>query len=474
MPMQYDQRYRSNPNLWATEILDVFLWSKQREIADAVVNNRKTAVRASHSVGKTFLAAYIALFFLYTEIPSKVITTAPTGRQVRHLLWREINKLFNRKLAPQGFPGRALQTQLDISEDWFAMGISPDSEVGAQGFHEKNILVIMDEAPGVRPEIVDGLETLMTSENAHMLWIGNPIETSGHFYRAFTDPSFSQHHISAFDSPNFTNEAVPQELQNELVSREWVEDKKKLWGEDSPLYKSKILGDFPPGGVNQLIPLSLCEEAKQREVQHTEDEETYLSVDVARFGSDRTVYTLTKGFELLEQLEETKKRNTEVAGRAQHLFKIFNVAEIRVDEIGVGSGVVDILFEAGLPVVGVNVASRAVKEPDKYFNLRAELWFNFAEWLRQGKIPDSDLLIRDLCSVHYSFRSDGTYQIESKDEIIKRLTYSPDYGDSAVLGTPPDLGRVRGSSDQKSASRSFSTKSLGEKLTGKISNYGGL
>ena len=79
MPMQYDQRYRSNPNLWATEILDVFLWSKQREIADAVVNNRKTAVRASHSVGKTFLAAYIALFFLYTEIPSKVITTAPTG-----------------------------------------------------------------------------------------------------------------------------------------------------------------------------------------------------------------------------------------------------------------------------------------------------------------------------------------------------------------------------------------------------------
>ena len=162
-----------------------------------------------------------------------------------------------------------------------------------------------------------------------------------------------------------------------------------------------------------------------------------------------------------------------MAGRAQHLFKIFNVAEIRVDEIGVGSGVVDILFERGLPVVGVNVESRAVKEPDKYFNLRAELWFNFAEWLRQGKIPDSDLLIRDLCSVHYSFRSDGTYQIESKDEIIKRLTYSPDYGDSAVLGTPPDLGRVRGSSDQKSASRSFSTKALGEKLTGSISNYSG-
>ena len=474
MPAQYDQRYRKNPNLWATEILDVFLWSKQREIVDAVMNNRKTAVRASHSVGKTFLAAYIALFFLYTEIPSKVITTAPTGRQVRHLLWREINKLFNRKLAPQGFPGRALQTQLDISEDWFAIGISPDSSVGAQGFHEKNILVIMDEAPGVRPEIVAGLETLMTSANAHSLWIGNPIETAGHFYQAFTDPEFSKHHISAFDSPNFTNEQVPGELRDELVSQEWVEDKKRVWGEDSPLYKSKVLGDFPPGGVNQLIPLSLCEEAKEREVEHLADEKAYLGIDVARYGPDRTVYTVTKGNEIIEQLHETKKGNTEVAGRAKHLFKIFDIAEIRVDDIGVGAGVVDILFEAEFPVVGVNAASRAVNEPDKYFNRRAELWFNFADWLRYGKIPDSDLLIRDLCSVHYSFRSDGTYQIESKDDIIKRLTYSPDFGDSAILATPPNLGRIRGSLNQESQSRSFSTKSLGEKLTGEVSNYNGL
>lgn len=426
----YLRKYQDNPDRWIEDILGVYLWSKQKEIVRSVFENRRTVVRSCHSAGKTFSAAVVVLAFLFLKTPCKIITTAPTWYQVKDLLWSEINMLYKDHLLAMGFPGVPLKTRLNVRDNWFAMGISPKEAVNFQGFHQENVLVVFDEAPGVRSDIIEGADSLLSSGNAHALWIGNPTEPSGHFYEAFRSPRWEKIHIGYKDTPNFSGETIPRAVADRLLAPEWVEEKREDWGEDSPLFVSRVMGDFPEAGENQLISLGLCEAAKTRDV--TPFGEKILGLDIARFGMDQTVYTMRQGPVITKIHSDSKLDTMEVAGRTIVLCDQNGIDKVQADEIGIGSGVVDRLREQKVRVIGINSGNSAV-EPDKYFNLRAEMWFNMRDWLETGKIPDDDRLIRDLTAPRYSYTSKGQYKMESKDDTKKRLKKSPDFGDSAVL-----------------------------------------
>src|SRR5690606_2827685 len=106
--------------------------------------------------GKTKVAAWIALWFLYTHLNSKVITTAPTWHQVENLLWREIHAAHANSRISLG--GKVLQTQIELGKQWFALGLSTDKPERFQGFHAEDILLIVDEASGVDQQIFDAAE----------------------------------------------------------------------------------------------------------------------------------------------------------------------------------------------------------------------------------------------------------------------------------------------------------------------------
>jgi hypothetical protein len=436
----YQAKYQPNPDLWCKDILGVQLWSKQREIIRSIFQNRDTRVRSCYSIGKTFVSACAVLAFMNLMTPCKVITTAPTWHQVSNLLWSEINYLFKTKLQPQGFPGDILQTMFRIRDDWFAVGFSSRDAVNFQGYHQKNILVILDEAPGIRPEIVDGTKALTSSGNSHTLWIGNPIDQTDHFFKSFHDPNIPEYckfKISAFDTPNFTYEKVSDEIKERLINPQWVDDRKKEWGENSPLYQSKVLAEFPEGGENQVITLRECQEAISREVVSEGNKE--LGVDVARFGSDLTVYTKIQGNVIDVQITESKKDTMEVAGRIKNMIDNEGFVCAKIDVIGIGSGVVDRLTELipsmsrnRVDIIGVNSSEKAF-DSEKYFNRRTEMWFDAKEWLKEGKIPNDDTLIADLTSPLFTYTSKGQYKVESKEETKKRLGHSPDRADSAIL-----------------------------------------
>ena len=191
----------------------------QEEIIRSVFDNTRTAVRSCNGPGKTFTASDIALAFLLNMTPAIVVTTAPTFRQVRDVLWQEIRGKYETYLAPIMGGIECQQTRLEIAPGWFMVGLSPDSGVALQGLHQANILIIFDEAPGVRPEIVQAANTLMASGNAHMLWIGNPLSSSGHFYNAFRPGSgWNPIHISCEMTPNFTGEELPERIKQKLIS----------------------------------------------------------------------------------------------------------------------------------------------------------------------------------------------------------------------------------------------------------------
>ena len=219
-------------------------------------------------------------------------------------------------------------------------------------------------------------------------------------------------------------------MAQKLISPEWVEEKRQEWGEDSPLYVSRILGDFPEAGENQLISLALVEAAIHREV--SPEGEKVMGLDIARFGDDLTVYCIRQGNAILSFYSDAKQDTMAVTGRAKQMLEVEGISQICADVIGIGSGVVDRLTEQNINVLGINSGSKA-REANKYFNRRTEMWFVARDWLKTGKIPNDDRLIRDLTAPRFTYTSQGQYKLESKEDTKKRLGRSPDFGDAFVL-----------------------------------------
>ncbi|MBN2713079.1 MAG: DEAD/DEAH box helicase family protein, partial [Planctomycetes bacterium] len=176
-------RMKNDPLFFCRNVLGIDPWSKQAEVLHALRDHDRVAVRSGHGTGKSFIAAASALWFLYSHYPAKVITTAPTWNQVRHILWNELRRMH--ASAPVALGGKVLEERIKLSADSFAVGLSTDEPERLQGYHAENVLVILDEAPGVKEDIWHAAETLLTGRVGKILAIGNPTRPAGLFYQAF-------------------------------------------------------------------------------------------------------------------------------------------------------------------------------------------------------------------------------------------------------------------------------------------------
>ncbi len=414
---------------------DVYLWDKLEDICIQIVKNRRVIVPSGHGIGKTWLLARIALWFLFSFYPSKVITSAPTWSQVELLLWSEIKNAYHSSQFKLG--GRILETQLKVEDDWFAIGISTrgkakEREFGTpkfQGFHSENLLVLLDEGPGIEPEIWTSVETLITGSNNKIVAIGNPTSPSGKFYDACKSPLWHKIEISSFDHPNIKTGKI---IIPGAVTKEWIEERRKEWGEDSPLWQAKVLGQFPDEGDDTLIPLSWAEACVGLDLG-TEGEKR-LGVDVARYGSDMTVFCIVLGKTVLP-LEAVNKKDTNFTiGRVRVLNNQYGFNHVGIDDTGVGGGVTDGLKEGQKNVTGINFGESAI-ENERFENRKAELFWVLREIIRDKQIslPDDKELINQLCGIKYSYSRHGKIKIESKDELKKRGLKSPDKADALAI-----------------------------------------
>ncbi|KKM92810.1 hypothetical protein LCGC14_1214850, partial [marine sediment metagenome] len=176
------------------------LWDKQKEIMESVVTHKKTTVRAGHAVGKTFTIARVGLWWISSEEDSILITTAPSGRQVKTLLWGEMRKGYFDSAQPLG--GKMDLLQWKISDSWYALGFSTDKPVNVGGFHGKRAMVIVDEASGMNDDIMDGLDAAVSGAECRLVYTGNPLKAFGRFHESFKDPAFNKITISCLDHPN--------------------------------------------------------------------------------------------------------------------------------------------------------------------------------------------------------------------------------------------------------------------------------
>src|SRR5882672_8153224 len=317
------------------------LWSKQVEILQSVARFPRTAVKACHASGKTFTAAAVVLWWITRHQKAVAVTTAPTWTQVERVLWGEIrNLVYGAKIE---YPKPAA-TSLELGPGRYAMGLSTNEGVRFQGFHGK-VLIVLDEAPGILPEIYEAIEGIRAGGDVRVLALGNPILASGPFYDAFSAKreGWSLLTISAFDTPNLAGltlerllEMRDSELDDNpfpyLTTRRWVKEKYQEWGPGHPLWESRVLGNFPQQSEDALLSLTWLEAAKNRE---TADGPVNAGVDVAGPGEDETVLCVRRGpkIVLLQAWSRPDARGEVLA--ALFPWKA-ELKKVNVDSIGIG------------------------------------------------------------------------------------------------------------------------------------------
>lgn len=370
--------------------------------------------------------------------------TAPTKSQLFGAFMKEMKTIHAR--LPEALAGMFEVTNEKImkrdapSESLFEARTAREEKPEAlQGVHCDAgwVLIIVDEASGVHEKIFEAGVGSMSGHRVTTILLSNPTRTSGTFYNSHMKPGFREKwtriSVSADESPR-----VSEEFKKRVASQ---------YGLESNAYRVRVLGEFPRADSDTVISVELVDSARDRDVVLPENLLETWGLDVARFGDDDSVLVRRSRLGVNEKIEIWHGLDLmQLTGKVKRLYDQVQIKpeEILVDEIGMGSGVLDRLRELELPARGVNVSETASAD-DKYKGLRSELWFKGKEWLaaRNRRLPKCEggcaqecpheRLAQELVIPVYKEMSDGRMFVEPKAAMKKRGFKSPNVADAFLL-----------------------------------------
>ena len=436
----------TDPVAFAERMLGAKLWDKQREILRAIETERRVAVKACHASGKTYVAACAALRFAARHRNSRVITLAPGWLTTRAVIWSEIHAIL--QSAQFRLPTSTVnQTEIRLGPNNLIIGLSTNEATRLQGHHAEHILIIADEAVGIANEFWPAVEGILSGGDSHLLLLGNPTSTSGYFYDAFgrNRSAWKTFTISAFDTPNMAGLslddllALPEdEIDNDvapyLTTRRWVRERYAEWyngaAENSPLWQSRILGEFPSTASNALIPLPLLEAAQRTAIDSGKD--VIIGVDPAGPGKDRTVAVACSGGAILDVGVYT---DADARGPVVAFIKKWSsrLKIVKVDSAGIGFYFAEHLRSFGFRTEGINVAS-SPNDKEKFANLKAERFWFLRERFQAGQVAGlGDEMLSELAAITYSVDAHGRIVIDGKADVRAALGRSPDLAEALMM-----------------------------------------
>jgi phage terminase large subunit len=432
-------------------------WPVARAILDAVFRPQsRVAVKSCHASSKTFTSADAVILALLAG--GDVLTTAPTWEQVRTVLWGTIRRAVqDARIDLSSWVVN--QTEIITPSGAKAMGLSTNEGVRFQGWHARPdsfLLIVFDEAPGVQPDIYEAVEGISAGGDVRRLLIGNPVLASGPFFDIFASdvPGWSRVTIDAFDTPNLAGLtldgllALPEEQLDDnqrpyLVTRRWVRDRYYEWGEDHPLWQSRVRGFFPLQSDDALLSLAWLEAAARKPAAYSPGLPVQAGIDVAGPGDDETVLCVRQGDAILEMRAWSLADSRGAVVAALEPWRERGLDAVNVDVVGMGHYFALALDDADLPVVRVNVGEAPAgrtpvdveKAKKKYLNLRAQVFWTFREWAEGGMLAGltDQTALAQLAGMRYEHDSRGRIKIESKDDARKRGVKSPDRAEAIVL-----------------------------------------
>lgn len=418
--------FKVEPDPWQVEVLEVFPTSKGRRIA----------MPASKGPGKTAVEAWLIWNFLLTRPEPKVAATSVTSDNLRDNLWAELAKWQHRSpLLTSAFQwGKERIVLKEKPETHFATARTWSQSADAQqqsetlaGLHADYLLFVLDESGGIPDAVMAAAEgALATGKECHILQGGNTLRREGPLYRACTVERDLWHVVRINGDPD-------DPKRSPRVDMQWAREQISKYGRDNPWVLVNVFGQFPPSSLNVLIGPDEIAAAEKR--SYREHDIAYaprvLGVDVAREGDDASVMFPRQGLVMFEPSMWRNINSIQGAGHVARKIQDWGADACFVDNTGgFGAGWIDNLRMMGHAPIAVHYAG----EPNdrRYYNKRAEMYFELVEWIKQGgQLPHVAEMTQALTSMTYTFKGDR-FLLEDKRQLKDRLGFSPDHADAAA------------------------------------------
>lgn len=383
----------------------IILDDPQIDILRAVAEHDRVAVRASHGVGKTATCALLGPWWLATRKPALVVTLAGTWNHLTDKLWPEIRVWSRGWRLREGFEWMDLEVHCLADPDGRRIkASSSDKPENIEGWHNANLLVLIDEAKNVPDDVYAAIRGALTQASkkgtrpklfvsstpplAPVGWYSDLFRTKGEGWKLI--------HVPASASKR--------------VSPEWVAEMARDFGTDSAVYQSKVDGDIPEGNATSVIHMKWIEAAMRKEPTK-DNRRPVLTCDVARDGEDLTV--IGQIYEAKFGVRRWKASNDTMQCVALCREEVLKTGArmLIVDDTGVGGGVTDRLLELqkeqrdrvsrwdpldgddgrepafplDCAIVPVKFGAAAERD-DRFANTKAELWWTTRDALKDGRL----------------------------------------------------------------------------------------
>ena len=456
--------WTESPVTWGRDCLKIDLAGYQAEVLDALPVQRRVAVKGPHGLGKSFMGAFLVNWFATTRDLMgkdwKIITTASAWRHLEVYLWPEIHKWANRidfvtlGRAPYNPRTELLDLRLKLQYG-AATAVASNTPERIEGAHAEELLYLLDEAKIIPPATWDSIEGAFsnagtdTVDNAYAFAMSTPGPPSGRFYQI--------HKREAGYEDWWTRSITLDEaIASGRISRQWADQRRAQWGEQSAMYQNRVLGNFHASDEDSVIPLAWLEDAIER--WHVWDRAgrpspggpLWTGVDVGR-GGDESVLAIRDGWVIT--LEGNRRRDTmsqvaDLQGRDGRAI---------IDVIGLGAGVYDRMRELGERPVAYTGSAGVKGARDRsgkygFTNTRSAAYWHLRELLDPAyepvlALPPDDKMVSDLTTPTWDITTGvpPKIQVEVKDKVVERLGRSPDRGDAVAMSLWADRHQGSGS-----------------------------
>lgn len=431
------RKWREHPALMVRELFKVEPDRWQEEALEGFPQTQRMALKACKGPGKTTVLAWLGWNFLLTRPHPNIAATSITGSNLSDGLWKEMSKwqqkapiLQNRFAwtASRIFSKEYPETWWMSARTWARSATKDQQANTLAGLHAEYLLFLLDESGGTPEGVMAAAEPgLATGTECHIVQAGNPEQLEGPLYSACTKERHLWKVIEITGDPDDPKRST-------RVSAQWAREQIEKYGKENPWVMVNVFGKFPPSSINSLVGPDEVTAAMERHL--TEDKYSFaqkrLGIDVARFGTNKTVIFPRQGLAAFNPVDMRNARSEDIAGRiAEAKRKWHSEVELIDDTGGWAAGAIDALRLGGIHVLPVNFSSKA-NDP-RYFNRRSEMYWLAAEWIKRGgALPYVPELVAELSTPKYWYEG-GKLRLQEKEQIADILGRSPDTADALVL-----------------------------------------
>lgn len=448
-------------------------WSRQREMSESVVKYRKTIIYSGNMIGKDFWVGRLVWWWLLTRPESLVMITGPSQTSLGSITWKEVRQAIPRWLGTdiQSVSARLSQgvkaspQMVDLGPGWQAMGLSTTTVERFSGHHNNHLLVVIDEASGLEPEIRDSIESLGYER---LVAIGNPIRAEGPFIdmirqaeadlRDNIPPRLATNaiRIPSTDSPHAHLEKSPWGI----ADRTWIESSYRTYGGEHSFWcNSHIHAIIPTVSAQRLIPDAWLDYATQiqrssQSPNHPVHRTRRIAVDLSEgVGRDDTCILVRDSNGILDCDARNSLSLADAAAATANLAKRWRVPAERIsyDGLGIGRDFPRHLAKVGLTGCIRYVGGGEPAEHRRFFNLRTESAWHLHDRLNPDRHTDDrfphtsrqipfqipprewwSLMRQDLAALTYELVGERQVKLIKKEDLMENLGRSPDRGDALI------------------------------------------